>query len=86
MGVRGKEKGRKKGAETRGDWLLSDFQKLRGLCSNPEFGEDVCRRKRQPSAGTNSGFCAMRLTRHRSLRMTATRATFLALPPSTRRL
>ena len=39
----------------------------------------------QVEAGTKSGFWAMRRRRHRSLRMTATRATFLDLPALTRR-
>jgi hypothetical protein len=78
----------RRAARARGYWLLHDFQKLCGLCglcANPEFCADACRRKRQPCAGTNPGSCAMRLMRHRSLRMRATRATILALPALTRR-
>lgn len=76
----------RRAARARGYRLLSDFPKLCGLCglcAEPGFCADAGRR--QPCAGTNCGSCAMRLIRHRSLRMRATRATFLALPALTRR-
>ena len=74
-GVRGKEK-----RERRGGYAEAVPVYNNGFCYASQ-GIDG-----HASIGLNPGFWAMRRKRHRSLRMTATRADFFALPALTRRL